>query len=501
MCGYVYDRALTSPSTSDLVAQFEKAMAKASKFDRFMVKIFTSGSFLDEKEVPLDARSSILSTLEEDSRVFKVVVESRPEFLTNESMKFCLDHLKDTFFEVAIGLETSSDFIRKHSINKGFTFRNYVQAAEIAKAHGVALKTYLLLKPPLLSEKQALEDILASVKDASVYSRVFSINLCNVQKGTLVEYLWERGEYRLFVDENAKVGTGNIDLYYKADDGDAWFKKTVSLRVGSNTFDSKGTIQLSEISSDPAVFMPGDRGTVSFTLRNTATTSTVTIDGQEYDTNARVQSASLRGIDGITVTSDSYSGSGIIGPGDSITLNYNIRIDNNTEDGTYYLDFFMVGNSHAYNNNWRIPVRVDSSAVKVIPSKPLTLTDGEGVFEFDVANSHPNTFNSVSVRLVSDDIAFSPEEYYIGSMNADELFTIQIKARDSGNGSSSPVTIEVDYKNGVNSHSDMVGVRNVNTVQSDSGNTSTLALTFIGLALLVGLPAVALYRRKKQSNK
>jgi hypothetical protein len=97
---------------------------------------------------------------------------------------------------VAIGLETSSDFIRKHSINKGFTFRNYVQAAEIAKAHGVALKTYLLLKPPLLSEKQALEDILASVKDASVYSRVFSINLCNVQKGTLVEYLWERGEYR-----------------------------------------------------------------------------------------------------------------------------------------------------------------------------------------------------------------------------------------------------------------------------------------------------------------
>lgn len=308
-------------------------------------------------------------------------------------------------------------------------------------------------------------------------------------------------EYRLFVDENAKVGTGNIDLYYKADDGDAWFKKTVSLRVGSNTFDSKGTIQLSEISSDPAVFMPGDRGTVSFTLRNTATTSTVTIDGQEYDTNARVQSASLRGIDGITVTSDSYSGSGIIGPGDSITLNYNIRIDNNTEDGTYYLDFFMVGNSHAYNNNWRIPVRVDSSAVKVIPSKPLTLTDGEGVFEFDVANSHPNTLNSVSVRLVSDDIAFSPEEYYIGSMNADELFTIQIKARDSGNGSSSPVTIEVDYKNGVNSHSDMVGVRNVNTVQSDSGNTSTLALTFIGLALLVGLPAVALYRRKKQSNK
>ncbi len=196
MCGYVYDSAHTSPSADDLVAQFQKAMAKASKFDRFMVKIFTSGSFLDEKEVPADARSKILSLLEEDSRVFKVVVESRPEFLTDETLKFCLAHLKGTLFEVAIGLETSSDLIRKHSINKGFTFRDFTNAADSAKANGVAVKTYLLLKPPFISEKQALEDIVNSVREASTYSSVISINLCNVQKGTLIEYLWERGEYR-----------------------------------------------------------------------------------------------------------------------------------------------------------------------------------------------------------------------------------------------------------------------------------------------------------------
>ncbi|MCC7576988.1 MAG: archaeosine biosynthesis radical SAM protein RaSEA [Methanomethylovorans sp.] len=196
MCGYVYDSAHTSPSAEDLVSQFRKAMVKASKFDRFMVKIFTSGSFLDEKEVPADALSKILSLLEEDDRIFKVVVESRPEFLTDASMKFCLDHLKDTLFEVAIGLETSSDLIRKHSINKGFTFTDYVRAAEVAKANGVAVKTYLMLKPPFISEKQALEDIVVSIREASVYSSVISINLCNVQKGTLIEYLWERGEYR-----------------------------------------------------------------------------------------------------------------------------------------------------------------------------------------------------------------------------------------------------------------------------------------------------------------
>ncbi len=65
---------------------------------------------------------------------------------------------------MAIGLETSSDLIRKHSINKGFTFRDFVNAAEVAKVNGVAVKTYLMLKPPFLSEKQALEDIVTSVK-------------------------------------------------------------------------------------------------------------------------------------------------------------------------------------------------------------------------------------------------------------------------------------------------------------------------------------------------
>ena len=306
-------------------------------------------------------------------------------------------------------------------------------------------------------------------------------------------------EYRLFVDENARVGTGSIDIYYQTDAGDTWFRKTFDLKVGSASFDSKGTIQLESVTSDPEVFMPGDRGTVSFTLTNTATTSSVTIDGMDYDTNARVQSAVLKSSDGIEVTSETYEGSGVIGPGDSISLSYNIEISDEVEDGTYYLELSMVGNSHAYNNNWRIPVKVDSSAVKVIPSKPLELTNGEGSFEFDVANMHPNTLSSVSVRLVSDELEFSPEEYYIGSMDSDELFTIEIKATGDTEATSYPVLIEVEYRNGINEHVTEVGSRNVELVTEDEGNNGTAAAAMV-IAVLVGLPAVVLYRRRKQNN-
>ena len=196
MCGYVYDCASEPPVPEDYKIQLARAMRKAEKFPEFMVKIFTSGSFLDEQEVPREARDAILKTLADDSKVIKVLVETRPNFVTEENVQDCLKILINKTFELAFGLETSSDRIRRDSINKGFTFRDFVRAAEIAKKYGATTKAYLMLKPPFLSERQALEDIVRSIADTVPYADTISINLCNVQKGTLVEALWEKGQYR-----------------------------------------------------------------------------------------------------------------------------------------------------------------------------------------------------------------------------------------------------------------------------------------------------------------
>ncbi|WP_340820443.1 COG1361 S-layer family protein [Methanolobus sp. WCC4] len=306
-------------------------------------------------------------------------------------------------------------------------------------------------------------------------------------------------EFRLYVDENAKVGTGTVDIYYQVHEGGSWFKSSFDLKVGSSSFDSKGTIELTEITSEPEVFMPGDTGTVSFTLTNTATESSVTIDGEEFDTNARVQSATLGGVDGIDVTSESYVGSGVIGPGDSISVSYNVDIADDAQDGTYYLDLSMVGNSYSYNNNWRIPVKVDSATVKVIPSKPMTLVNGEGTLEFDVANMHPNTLSSVSVKLSADGVDLSPEEYFVGSMDSDELFTIEIDARTDIDAESVPVTITVDYRNGINEHSTEVAVRDLSLITEDEGNAGNLAVMAVVLIAFLGIPAVVYMKRRKQN--
>jgi len=189
MCGYIGDAASSPPTAEDLLKQFE---AVSRRIDHGIVKIFTSGSFLDPGEVPEPVRDKILSEL--NLYADKIIVETRPEFVTDKilsSAKMHADRL-----EVAVGLETSNDAIRINSINKNFLFEDFVRASGVARAHGVSVKAYLMMKPLFLSEREALEDMVRSVIDAAPYADTISMNLCNVQRGTLVDELFYRKAYR-----------------------------------------------------------------------------------------------------------------------------------------------------------------------------------------------------------------------------------------------------------------------------------------------------------------
>lgn len=189
MCGYASEGA---PATAqDLIAQFEFALERSSP-DVSLVKIYTSGSFLDGAEMPVAARDEILKRLEALG-IKKLVIETRPEYVTLEAIEACLCRIPTEF---AIGLETANDMIRENVIRKGFTFQDFADASEAVHRQGGKVKAYLLLKPPLLTEGQALRDAIASARAARGHADTLSLNLCNVQRNTVVERMWETGEYR-----------------------------------------------------------------------------------------------------------------------------------------------------------------------------------------------------------------------------------------------------------------------------------------------------------------
>ncbi|NLN44353.1 MAG: hypothetical protein GX152_09405, partial [Methanosarcina sp.] len=195
-------------------------------------------------------------------------------------------------------------------------------------------------------------------------------------------------EFHLFVDKDAKKGVRSIDVRTKTGKDSPWSEKKIDIRIGTETFNSKGTVELKEFISDPKVFMPGDRGTVTVTLTNTATTPTVTIDGTDYDTNARIQAAVLRPTsDGIIVLDAPYADMGLLGPGDSIKLTFNVKVAEDAPEGTHNFELAIEGNSFDYNCKKSIPLKVDASNIRLISSKELTMINGKATVEFDVANT------------------------------------------------------------------------------------------------------------------
>lgn len=326
--------------------------------------------------------------------------------------------------------------------------------------------------------------------------------------GSLAPGKFASREFHLFVDKNAQKGVRSIDVRARINNNSPWSEKSFDIRIGTETFDSKGTVELAEIVSSPEVFMPGDRGTITATLKNTATTPIVTISGKDYDTNARIQSAVLRPLsDEVIVLDAPYGEMGLLGPGDSIKLTFNVMVSEDANEGTHNLELAIEGNSFDYNSRKNIPLDVDPSNVKVIPSKPLTLVNGEATVEFDVANTHPNSFNSVSIRPEAEGVKFYPVEYFIGPMDPDELFTIKFDAvadssLDNRWETSEPINLSLSasYSNGINKHENLVSNLYIQQTRENQGSNSGMILLALVLVALA-TAGVFLYRKKQSKNK
>lgn len=188
MCGYVHNPHIPEKTPSE---QFEDNIKDGTKY----VKIFNSGSFFDENEISKDERKKIFA-IARDKGVNKLLVETRPEFITPPVCNDIATATEDLDITVAIGLESASDFVRTNMINKGFLFSHYLKAVKMLKEAGSGVKTYLLLKSPFMSEKEAYLDALSSIEATIPLSDEISINPVNIQSGTLANDLFHRGYYR-----------------------------------------------------------------------------------------------------------------------------------------------------------------------------------------------------------------------------------------------------------------------------------------------------------------
>jgi len=250
----------------------------------------------------------------------------------------------------------------------------------------------------------------------------------------------------------------------------------------------------------PAVLMPGDEALLAIELQNGAASYGV---GQDAGAGSTAQGAllstplnttKLEGSPELQVLTPDYQNLGMIGPSDKITLYYKLRASENISSGTYLLSFQVQGGYDMITINREIPIKVDASGVSLARAEG---SDTKQSFNLNVANPRENTLNAVTIVPSARGIKFSPDEYYIGTMDPDEVFTISFtlealepsgRLQDSQN-----VSFVAKFKNGDTWHQSTPYTA-LYTPPRDNSQQGSLVLP-LGIAALVVLVAgLYLYR-------
>ncbi|MBI4992561.1 MAG: hypothetical protein HZC26_00245 [Candidatus Magasanikbacteria bacterium] len=203
-----FNAALRDSSLSVEQGPDGRSLWAGDKKDVYKFDILTPGSFLNDNEMPKDARTEIFKKLAQ-LPFTQIMFESRIEYLDEEEIIRLKGLLRpDQKLQVAIGLETANNIIREVIINKGYTLSEFEKAIEMLATSGVDAQVYSIIKPALLSEKQAKEDSVKTAKyltdiadktrektNRNDFEMTFKLEQAFIQDGGFLDFLHQQGKY------------------------------------------------------------------------------------------------------------------------------------------------------------------------------------------------------------------------------------------------------------------------------------------------------------------
>ena len=135
------------------------------------IKLYNSGNFFDPKAIPRQDYPAIA----ELCRSFEhVVVENHPLLCNSHCLEF-RELLVGTTFEVALGLETVHPQVLP-KLNKQMTLDDFARAVEFLREHSIAVRSFILLNLPFVSDASGVDWALKSME----YAFSLGVGCCSV---------------------------------------------------------------------------------------------------------------------------------------------------------------------------------------------------------------------------------------------------------------------------------------------------------------------------------
>jgi len=135
-------------STGSISRQIEFALSQLPTVKH--IKLYNSGNFFDKKAIPSSDYPAIINLLQ---RFDTVLVENHPKLISRDIIDF-RDRLHGNI-QVAMGLETAHQEALK-MLNKSMTLRDFSNACVFLNSNNIPVRTFILLRPPFLDEKEGI---------------------------------------------------------------------------------------------------------------------------------------------------------------------------------------------------------------------------------------------------------------------------------------------------------------------------------------------------------
>lgn len=243
--------------------------------------------------------------------------------------------------------------------------------------------------------------------------------------------------------------------------------------IVTNPLDVAAQMYVSGYEISPAVFYPGESGTITVHVTNAANTSLWVSEPNLMDPHLKI------------MNSDAFTTSTAIGPGQ--TFDYNFVVIADGSDGTYFPLFTVSTNIYGGKAiHSQIMLKIDSTPVRAsISLKPDTFSvSNKDTVNVSIVNSRKGDITNVLIVPEADGANISPQESFVGTLQSGSSVQVPFSITPD---KATDVTFHISFHNGDNVHTtDVVLPINlgenkmgaqlvVNNIESSSsGSTTTL---------------------------
>ena len=128
------------------------------------VAVFNGGSFLTDLEIPAETRAHLYRAFAQHPTSRHLMVESRPQFVTAKMLDEARAIIGTKSLMIGIGLESVNHHVRNKLLRKFIGWTDFERALRTMRESGCKSLVYVFLGAPSLTEREAYDDALRSIR-------------------------------------------------------------------------------------------------------------------------------------------------------------------------------------------------------------------------------------------------------------------------------------------------------------------------------------------------